>query len=98
MRLVLSRLAETDLEQIADYIALDNPLRAQSCLRDIKERIYRLPATPKAYPLLPRYERSGIRRCVEGQYLIFYRMDDDTLRVLRILHGAMDYEPLLFPR
>jgi large subunit ribosomal protein L34 len=29
--------------------------------------------TPRAYPLVPRYERFGIRRCVHGNDLIFYR-------------------------
>jgi toxin ParE1/3/4 len=29
--------------------------------------------------------------------LNFYRIGDDSIDVLHVLHGAMDYEPLLFP-
>jgi plasmid stabilization system protein ParE len=52
---------------------------------------------PKAYPLVPRYEDSGVRRRVCGNYLIFYRTGVDSIDLLYVLHGAMDYEPLLFP-
>lgn len=52
---------------------------------------------PRAYPLVPRYEDSGVRRRVHGNYLIFYRIGVDTIDVLHLLHGAMEYAPLLFP-
>jgi len=29
--------------------------------------------------------------------LIFYRVGIDAIEVIHILHGARDYEPLLFP-
>lgn len=32
-----------------------------------------------------------------GRYLIFYRVEDETVQILHILHGAMDYEAILFP-
>jgi len=46
---------------------------------------------------VPRYEHTGIRRSLFGNYLIFYRVGDDRIEVIHILHGARDYEPLLFP-
>ena len=52
---------------------------------------------PERHPLLSRYEASGIRRRVFGHYLIFYRVDAQTVQILHILHGAMDYEAILFP-
>jgi toxin ParE1/3/4 len=50
-----------------------------------------------AIPLVPRYEHLGIRRRPFGNYLIFYRIGADAIEVVHILHGARDYEPLLFP-
>lgn len=96
MRLVLTREAETDLERIGDHIAQDSPTRAQSFVHELLDRAFQLLATPQAYPLVPRYESLGIRRCVHGHYLIFYRIDGEILTVLHILHGAMDVEALLF--
>jgi plasmid stabilization system protein ParE len=52
---------------------------------------------PRAFPLLPRHEESGIRRRPFGGYLIFYRVLDDAVEVLEVIHGARDYESVLFP-
>lgn len=97
MILVLTAEAEADLERIGDHIARDNPRRALSFLQELRERTERLLDTPRAYPLVPRYEHVGVRRCVHGNYLIFYRIGPDAIEVLHVLNGAMDYEPLLFP-
>jgi hypothetical protein len=32
-----------------------------------------------------------------GRHLIFYRVGENIIEVIHILHGARDYEPLLFP-
>jgi toxin ParE1/3/4 len=34
---------------------------------------------------------------VHGNYLIFYRIDPDHVVVVHVLHGARDYEAILFP-
>ena len=52
---------------------------------------------PNAFPLIARHAHEGIRRRVSGDYLIFYRVETGTVSIVRILHGARDYEPLLFP-
>jgi toxin ParE1/3/4 len=57
----------------------------------------KLAQIPHAFPLVPRHERHGIRRRPIGNYLIFYRIEADRLVIVHILHGARDYEPLLFP-
>lgn len=49
------------------------------------------------FPLVPRYEESGVRRRPYGEYLIFYTVRDETVFVVHVLHGRMDYESLLFP-
>jgi plasmid stabilization system protein ParE len=38
-----------------------------------------------------------MRRRAYGTYLIFYRIAEDRIEVLHILHGARDFEPILFP-
>jgi plasmid stabilization system protein ParE len=52
---------------------------------------------PHAYPLVPRYEHANIRRRPYRDYLIFYRAGAGAIEVLHVLHGARDYERLLFP-
>lgn len=97
MKLLLTREAAADLERIADHIARESLSRALSFVAELRQRTGQLLTMPKACPLVPRFENRGVRRCVHGNYLIFYRLDEDKLVVIHVLHGAMDYEPLLFP-
>ena len=75
-----------------DYI----PTRAVSFSEELLERLQALADTPRAYPLVQRYEGFGIRRCVHGDYLIFYRLQPEQIEVSHILQGARDIEALLF--
>ncbi|NRP75395.1 hypothetical protein ILFOPFJJ_06318 [Ensifer psoraleae] len=87
--------AESDLEQIADHIAQDNPRRALSFVQELRGRCEALAATPKGFPLVPRYEHHGIRRRVHGGHLIFYRVEGEQIVIVHVLHGAMDYAAIL---
>ena len=46
---------------------------------------------------MPDRESAGIRRKVHGNYLIFYRLGGNEVEIPHMLHGARDYERLLFP-
>jgi addiction module RelE/StbE family toxin len=95
MMVEFSAEAESDLERIADYIAKDNPRRALSLVQELRARCEGLADIPLGFPLVPRYERQGIRRRVHGNYLIFYRVDGEKVVVIHVLHGAMDYAAIL---
>jgi len=97
MKVVITTPARLDLDEIADYIAADSVERALSFADELVDRCSALGDFPKAYPLIPRYESHGVRRCIHGNYLIFYRVRSKQVDILRILHGARDYLPLLFP-
>ena len=89
MRLVFTPLAEQDLEAIADYIAVDNPVRALSFVRELRAQCQRIALNPSGYRL--RQELGdGIRSCVHGNYVIFFESDPDAVLIVRILHGARD--------
>jgi addiction module RelE/StbE family toxin len=96
MRVVITAAAKADLLAIRRYIGADNPTRALSFVEELLDRCLVLADTPRAYPLVPRYERFGIRRCVHGNYLIFYRLQTEQIEVIHVLQGARDIEALLF--
>lgn len=96
MILEFSSEAESDLEQIADYIAKDNPHRALSFIRELRSNCEGLVAIPNGFPLVPRYEQYGIRRRVHGSYLIFYRIEGEKVVIIHVLHGATNYGAALF--
>lgn len=96
MTVRLTQEAEADLERIGDYIAQDNPQRALGFVVELREKCLTLADFPLAFPLVPRYEQFGVRRRVHGSYLIFYTVEAPDVFVLHVLHGAMDYESMLF--
>jgi toxin ParE1/3/4 len=97
MKVVLSQTAQADLHEIAYYIARDNKVRAISFVQELQAKAPDTGRIPRAFPLAPRYEHHGIRRRSFGAYLIFYRIEGNRVAIVRILHGARDYEALLFP-
>lgn len=97
MKVVITADALNDLEQIGDYIARDNPERARTFVAELLTKAQGLSNLPKGFPLVPRYADHGIRRRAHGAYLIFYRIEEARVTVIHILHGARDYEALLFP-
>ena len=97
MIVVISAEAESDLDEIASYIAERSAEIALNFLRELRERCESLADATRGYPLVPRYEHFGIRRRPFGNYLIFYRVGPGAIEVVHIIHGAREYEPLLFP-
>ena len=97
MNVVLAETAFADLLHITQEIRKDNPARAATFVEELYDRCKKLGRMPRAFPLLPDREEQGIRRRPYGDYLIFYRIEAETIQVLHILHGAMDYERILFP-
>jgi plasmid stabilization system protein ParE len=94
---VLTAEAESDLENIAKYIARDSVTAALSVVNELREKCLALADAPRGYPLVPRYEHLSIRRRPFGKYLIFYRIGAEPIEVIHVLHGARDYEALLSP-
>ncbi len=97
MIVVFTDEAIADLERIGDYIAQDNPARASSFVRELRERCLGLDHAWKSFAVVPRYSRSGIRRRVHGSYAIFYRAGETQIDILHALNSAQDYEAILFP-
>jgi toxin ParE1/3/4 len=97
VRVVVTEAALADLIRIGQAIRQDSPARAETFVSELYDRCQRLGNMARAFPLLPDWEASGIRRRVYGNYLIFYRIGGDAVEVLHVLHGAQDYEAILFP-
>jgi toxin ParE1/3/4 len=91
MRLVFLPQAETDLEAIGDYIARDNPRRAISFVRELRGQCRKITEAPKAYRPRPELGK-GLRSCAYGNYVVFFFEEPGLVRIVRVLHGAMDIE------
>ncbi|MBL8473090.1 MAG: type II toxin-antitoxin system RelE/ParE family toxin [Rhodocyclaceae bacterium] len=89
MRVVLSPQTERDLEQIGDYIALDNPRRALTFIAEMNAKCLKLGVVPGLGSARPEFG-DGIRMLPHGRYLIFYREYPAEIRIERIMRGARD--------
>ena len=96
MNVVITDAAYSDMPGIGRFIVLDSPNRAETFVSELFESCRKLELMPGAYPLLPRREESRIRRKVHGNYLTFFRITDASVDILHVLHGARDYDRILF--
>ncbi len=92
----LAAEAERDLEAIAGRIARENPTRALTFVRELRDACLLLADFPERFALVQRYERHGVRHQVHGNSLIFYQVAEREVIVLHVLHGATVYHGLLF--
>jgi toxin ParE1/3/4 len=92
-----ARDAQADLRAIRAFISKDNPHRALSFVRELRQRCAALSEFPQRFPLVEGREGSGVHRLVHHSYLIFYRVEPEAVVILRVLHGAQDYHAILFP-
>jgi len=91
MRVEFQPRAERDLEEIGDYIAKDSPRRAVNFLQELRSQCRKILVAPRAYRPRPELGE-GIRCCAYGNYVVFFLEDGQILRIIRVLHGAMDIE------
>lgn len=87
--------AEEALLDIVAYIALDNPVRAESFVQELTASLRQtLSIFPKSGKVVQDLVDLGqeIRMWSHGNYNSYYRVDDDKrlVEVLFILHGSRD--------
>ena len=86
--------AEADLEDIALYIAEDNVQAAQQWIEDMYALCQQLGEMPSMGVAKP-YIRSGLRMLPAGSYLILYQEVDKGVEIVRVIHGARQWQDLL---
>ncbi len=89
--------AENDLDDIFDYIMMDNPSAAVSMLEKFNRSISQLAFNPElgVAPKDDRLKKLGYRMLIIGKYLVFYVVKANTVQIRKIIHGARQYSFLL---
>jgi toxin ParE1/3/4 len=89
MGLRFTPLAVSDLEEIGDYIAQDNPARAHSFVMELRRQCEKIHRNPLGYRARPELAE-GLRSCAFRHYVILFRPEGANVLIVRMLHGAMD--------
>ena len=84
-RLIWTEPALSDLEAVADYIALDNSAAAARLVQRVFENVERLERFPRSGKCPPELPQSPYREVVVSPCRIFYRIEGDTVFLLHVM-------------
>lgn len=94
-RLIWTEPALADLDEIAEYIALDNPLAASRLVRRVLDRVERLEAHPRSGKRPPELPRTHYREVIAAPCRVFYRVEKDDVFVLYVMRSERLLRPYL---
>ena len=77
------------MADIWSFIAETSPERADAFVRRIEDSFEPLRHFPEMGPSRDSLAR-GLRAHVYGKYVMYYRVTDTALTVVRVVHGARD--------
>ena len=83
--IVWSEPALSDLDAIADYIALENPIAASELVKRIFGHVEQLANHPESGSRPQELGRSRYRQIVEPPCRVFYRYDERKVFVLYVM-------------
>lgn len=86
-RLIWAEPALQDLEQIADYIALDDHAAAKRLVRKVFDRVAQLEAFPEMCPVPHDLPESRYRHLVVRPLRIFYRIEGDLVLIIYVMRA-----------
>jgi plasmid stabilization system protein ParE len=81
--------ALSDLDAIADYIALDKPGAAKAFVQRVFSHIAQLQEHPQSGSIVRELPSSAYRQIVEPPCRIFYRFDGARIFILHVMRGEM---------
>lgn len=92
-RLRYTSAAWDDLTEIMEYIAADNLTAADRWVERIQHRCKLIAQHPEMGQLCPEFG-DRIRSVSIGRYVIFHRLTNDTLEIVRIIAGDQNITSL----
>jgi toxin ParE1/3/4 len=95
VRYQLSPRIERDLDEIAEWIAMDNPRRALKVLRELRIAFRRIAQDPLIFRLRPEIGKDA-RLAVVGHHVVLFWVRGSLVRFERVAYGGRDL-PTLYP-
>lgn len=86
-QIIWSEPALSDLDAIADYIALENPDAASALVHRVFAHIEQLAKHPESGSRPPEFLRGRYRQIVEPPCRIFYRYDGRRAYILHVMRS-----------
>lgn len=87
--------AELDLEEIAEYIALDDPEAADEFVTRVLNRAKLLIDHPRIGTFIPELPESKYRQLIVGPCRIFHRIEEDKVYIVHVRRSEQLFRPSL---
>ncbi len=87
MKITWSPRSKSQLNDIAEYIALDKPTAAYRWLEDLFKAVEKLELFPKSGRKVPEFNQEDIREIIFGNYRIIYKIKEDEIIIASVRHG-----------
>jgi toxin ParE1/3/4 len=85
--------AKRELRAAHDYVAQNSPRYAQGLVDRITRKTEQLAQFPQLGAEVPEYEDESIRELLEHSYRIIYRVREERVEILSVVHGARQLPP-----
>ncbi len=86
-RLIWTEPALTDIDEIAEYIAIDNISAAKKLVRKVFQKVERLERHPLSGRKPPELKKTSYREVIVDPCRIFYRIDNKEIYILHVMRG-----------
>jgi addiction module RelE/StbE family toxin len=83
-KVIWTEPALQDLDQIADYISLDNTITAKKLVRKSLDQVKYLKQHPKLGRSVPELNSSVYRELTVSPCRIFYRIENDKIFIIHV--------------
>jgi toxin ParE1/3/4 len=99
--IIWAGVAENDLKEIIEYIAIDSPANASKALEKVKQKASSLYTLPERGRVVPELQDQGIllyRELIVPPWRIIYRISEMKVYVLSVLDARQNVEDILLKR
>ena len=96
-----ARIAEHDLKELIDYIALDSPATALKIFKKIKNKASSLYTMPERCRIVPELKDQGVmqyRELIVPPWRIMFRISEKKVYVLSVIDSRRNIEDILLKR
>ncbi len=96
--IVWTESALSDLNDIAEYISLENAIAAKQLVQTIFSKVERLETFPESGRIPPELEHLNYREVVVNPCRVFYKAHNDKVIILFVMRNERDLRKFLLKK
>jgi toxin ParE1/3/4 len=94
VKVIWTEFAIEDLRSIHNYISQDSKVYADRFIEKIISRVEQLETHSQSGRVVPEFHIDTLRELIEGNYRIIYKVNSDSVGIVRVHHSARQLKGL----